>query len=415
MNYSLDIKNLRHWAIIAFICLCPIVYTNVEIFTLRDFQERSFQLGAMALFSLFVGNLWIGAFLLWNVISLLLNDFTVGLPQVLNVFVGCVLFAVSRCYFKKNESSPYLKALLWVGVLNLLWMILQVSGIDPLYIAQDAAGHPVVDQTFKDASGLFGIKMANAMFLAILLPIVASISVWLTPLFLLPLYFTRSSVAALAVFISMAFYLYHIHRKAFIWFVGIGVLAGATYCFLDLKDDPKTFKSRFPIWHMALKYSLYRPIGYGPDSYRSYTKQKSFLFYGDSEYNPAILSKISDDKAVFKYYDMDNGKMARKNKDIPKNMELNWWDNPHNEYVQQLFEYGVIGLVILAGLFYEMWHRFKFAVKSKELIVITSCLLVYFVSGLGHFPLHLARLACLFPILLGIFYARTDEHEPVSQ
>src|SRR3990167_8891870 len=133
-------NKLRHIALCVFLFLCPIVYNNTNLMDLRDFQERSFQLLTMCLVAFFVGNIWIGGFILLNVLLLVLNDWTVGLPQVLNVFLGGVLFLISRAYFKNKDFMPYAKVLLWVLALNLIWMIMQSSGIDPLYIGQSSAG-----------------------------------------------------------------------------------------------------------------------------------------------------------------------------------------------------------------------------------------------------------------------------------
>lgn len=404
----MDIQKIRHWAICLFLFLCPIMYNTTPLMDLRETQERGFQILAMCLFAFFVGNVWIGAFIILNVFSLLLNDWTVGLSQILNVFLGSVIFLVSRSYFKKNEIKPYLNVILWVAVINILWMAMQHNGIDPLYIAQNASGTIMTDITFRDFSGLFGIKMANGIFLSIITPIIASLNIFLVPFIIIPVYFCRASIVGLAIFVSMLFYIYHIHRKLFIYFFVIGSIAGSIYAYYDMKDDPTTFKSRLPLWHMGLKYTLSRPMGYGPDSWRNYNKQKDFLFYSDYDYNPAILTRMDDNKYKFKYYDMDNGKMHDMNNGKLKNCQLNWWDNAHNEYVQLMFEYGFLGLLLLGGLIREMYYRFKFAIRSKELIVITSCLIVYFVTSLGHFPLHLARLAFLFPLLLGAFYAKTE-------
>ena len=400
--------KIKKYSYLSFMFLCPIIFNNTNLFDLRTFQERAFQLLSMCLISLFVGNAWISAFMILNVFSLMYNDFAVGLPQVLNVFLGCILFMVSRAYFKKNDFLPYAKILLWVFVLNLFWMVMQSSGIDPLYIAQDAGGVPQPNVTFRDFSGLFGIKMANGIFISFILPILAVVNIWLAPLLVLPLFFCRSSIVALSVFATMSFYLYYTSKKVFVYFLVIGMLGGITYVYLDLKDDSKTFMSRFPVWHSALKYTLMRPLGWGPDSYRSYTKQKDFLFYSDYDYNHALLKKLDGNKALFSYYEMDNGKMSAKNKETIKNNTLSWWDNPHNEYIQMMFEYGFLGLVILGGFMREMYYRFKFSSKSNEIVMIASCLLVFFVSGLGHFPMHLARLACLFPIFLGGFYAKSE-------
>lgn len=405
----IDIKKLRHYGLLLFMFICPVIYNNGVTFDLRDFQERAFQLISICLVALFIGNIWIGSFLILNVFVLLYNDPAVGLQQVLNILLGSLLFMISRSYFKKTDFMPYARILVWLLALNLIWMILQSSGIDPLYIAQNASGVPQIKATFRDFSGLFGIKMANGIFIGMVMPILASINLWLVPFLLIPLYYCRASIAILAVFVSMSFYLFHTNRRIFNYFVVVG-LAGATiYTFLDLKDDSHTFKSRFPVWHSAVRYTLSHPLGYGPDSYRNYNAKKNFLFYSDYDYNHAIVRKLSEDTALFQYYEMDNGAMYSHNHKPFKNNTISWWDNPHNEYIQQFFEYGFIGLFLLVGLIREMFYRFKFAVKSKELIVITASLLVYFVSGLGHFPLHIARLACLFGIFLGAFFAKTDE------
>ncbi len=206
----MNLQKLRHYALYVFIFLCPIIYNTTPLMDLREFQERSFQLLTMCLFALFVGNFWIGAFIILNVSLLLFNDWTIGLPQVLNVFLGSVLFMISYAYFKRNKFEPYSKVLLWLGVLNIAWMIFQVSGIDPLYIAQSASSVPQLQMTFRDPVGLLGIKMANGIFLAILLPIIASINLWLLIPMAIPLFFTRASVVMLAIFVSMSFYFYHL-------------------------------------------------------------------------------------------------------------------------------------------------------------------------------------------------------------
>ena len=409
----MTMQKFRHWAICVFLFLCPIIYSTNPTITGREFQERAFQIMAMCIVALFVGNIWITAFMFLNIFSLLYNDFTVGLPQVLNVFLGAVLFMVSRAYFKQNSFMPYVKVLLWLLALNLIWISLQASGIDPLYLAQDASGKPQISVTFKDFSGLFGIKMANGIFLAIMLPMIAVLNLWLVPLMAVPLFFCRASIVALAVFVSMSFYLFYtVPRKWFLAFLSIGLLAGSIYTYLDLKDDYKTFVSRFPVWHSAVKYTLQRPLGWGPDSYRSYTKQKDFLFYGDSNYDHALLIKLDEGKALFQYYEMDNGKMYKRNTSgIPPDNQLNWWDNPHNEYVQMIFEYGFIGLLILIGFMRDIWFKFRFSSRSPEIVMLMSILIVYAVSGIGHFPMHLARLACLFPVFLGALVGRIDSEK----
>lgn len=392
---------------IGFILSVPLAY-NIGIENLREFQENFFKLFGIVLISLFLGNIWITAFLILNVVLLNYGGGTVGYSQVINVFIGAIIFLVSRAYFSRNKFQDLYRVFLWIAVLNIIWMTLQIFGIDPIYIGQDASGQALVTETFTNNIGLFGIKMANGIFMALIIPILASVNIWLAPFMLVPLYFCRSSAVALAIFVSTSFFLYQTRKRLFIWFVAFGILAGSAYVIYDLKDDPETFKSRFPVWHSALKYSLSQPQGYGPDSYRNTNKVKTFVFVGDEKYRHAIaIKQQNSNDLLFKYYDPDNGRMENNYKNIvPK--QVNYWDNPHNEYLQMLFEYGFLGLFILIGFMREIFFRFKYSTKDEELIVITSCLIVYFVCGICHFPIHLARLGCLFPIFLGAFYSKTD-------
>jgi len=243
---------------------------------LREVQESYFAYMVMCLTGLFVGNVWLGAFLILNVLLYIYNGQQVGNTQVLNVLFGCLLFMFSRHHFKKNKFSDLYPWMIGFMALNLLWMFLQLCQLDPIFIGQtnENGGTPLM-RPFSDPVGFFGIKMANGIFFTTMLPIVASVNPIVACFLAVPIYMSRSSGVALATVSAVLFYTYHLHRKLFRWLALIIPILGVLYIGYDLKDDPKTFSARFPVWHSAVKMTFSNPngllglIGYGPDSYRN--------------------------------------------------------------------------------------------------------------------------------------------------
>lgn len=364
------------------------------------------------LVAIFIGNIWLSLFLIWNVFLFIYNGNVVGSSQLINVLIGCLLFMVSRSFFTDNKFEKFQKYILVILGITLVWTVLQHFGLDPIYGAVSSGGVPF-STPLTDPVGVFGIKMSHGIFMAICLPILASYSVWLALPLLYPIILMQSSGVVLAVAVIIPFYLFFINRRWFwvsLFFLSLGF---GLFAYHDAGTDNKTFVSRFPMWHAVLKYSLQNPIGYGPDSFRNMNAHKDFVFMSDSSYNTAIGHQLKDGM-LLQFYSPTHD--VAKVKAIQDNIlqhgmpggEVNFWDNPHCEYLHLLFEYGIPGILILFGLLREMVIRFAKSAKPRVLIVITSCLLVYAVSSLTQFPLSLARIAYLFPIFLGAFYAETD-------
>lgn len=410
----------RQWILKAFMFL-PLVYMSFSqgVDSLRNTQERAFQYAIILMTATFIGNIWIGLFLAWNVFTFIYAGQVTGQAQLMNVLFGSLLFLFSKNFFSEENFNQYKKYILYIIIMNTVWMTAQRFGVDLIFSPQTNGG-VLVPGPLKDDLGFFGIKMANGIFNTMALPILASVNIWLAPLLLIPIYLCQSSSVMLAVGVTGLFYTYHLHRKAFIALllaIPVGLIA---YVSLDLKTDPKTFNSRFPVWASAAQFTLRNAngfnglVGYGPDSYRNKNRLKDFRFVGDNHYNHGILRELPDGNMEFKYFLLDNSpqKMEElignfKNTNLARG-EFDEWDNPHNEYVNLLFQYGIVGVLLLGGLVSEMCIRFKHAPKTKALITVTACLLVYFVTSLTHFPVELARVGYLFPIFLGAFYRMTD-------
>ena len=404
-------NKLRNCFLTAFVILVPLCYK--PIFS-REAQETFFQLMSMGMVAFFVGNIWLGAFLVLNVLLFVNSGGVVGSSQILNVMLGCLIFMFSRYHFSKNKFDVVYKPMLVVLLINLLWMMMQIFRIDPLFQPISNGGE-LTPGPLSDPSGFFGIKEASGTFIALCAPILASMNPIITVLLIIPIILCKSSAVYLAVAVGTLFYTFYLYKRIFKILCMVMPILALVFIIKDFKDDSKTFTSRFPAWHATARYCILNPIGYGPDSYRHFNKHKDFKFLSDSKYNLFIEKKISQEESHFIFYSVSRDPVEvvegthRLLRDGIKKDEFSWWDNPHNQILNMFFQYGILGFLLLLGFMNEIRLRFKHAIKDKEMIVISSCLLVYFVTGMIHFPLELARTAFFFPILLGAYYAKTDE------
>lgn len=437
-----------YWAFYTFLISC-FVFTWAtspqEQVSMRLVQEAYFRYGAMVLFSLLIGNIFFTLFFIYNLILFLINGFDIGASYTLNIFMAMVLYAVSKKVFERFSFTDFDKGFLILGIVNMVWMIMQRFGIDPLY-AGSTQGLPAPTWDFRDTVGLFGIKAAQGIFYALLIPILARRSVLCSLFLFIPIWLSNSSAGIVAACAGLIFYTYY-SKQSFIltfhypivqwyrlasfpsfgirvllikirWFIvllaALTSLSIGYIAFKDYKASPGMLFSRFGVWHLALRQVLPNPLGFGPDSVRNFVGKKDFMFGGDDQFRTTVgvwTGEVNDEgkrKLQIFYYHPNLYKMRNEFKEVVS-QSLHWWDNLHNEFLTATFQWGYFGVLLMILFLRELWLRFKNSDKTEEMLVISSCILVFLVSSLTQFPFHLARLGFLFPVLLGVFWIRTNK------
>lgn len=396
----------------AFIFIIPIAWPIGSNMNLRDFQEMLFQYAAMILCTFFVGNIYMPLFMAWTVFLFYLNGSQVGQEAVLNVFLGIMLYGVSTKLFSRFKFD---KEAVWigrVGLVSLCFMLLQQFSIDPLHIKFNYEVGVQPAQDFCDKVGVMNLKAHNGILMALMAVVLTSINPIFGLIGIFPVWLSESSGAILAVTIGILFYLFHMKRKWFYPILGVATLAGCFYAYRDYKTDSQMYLSRFATWHLTVRQVLLRPIGYGPDSFRNVTPHKDFLIAGDQDRRSALGLQIPGEtnKFAFIYYHPKPSVMFSEDYVTKRPLSPNVWDHPHNEILNLFFWWGFPGL-ILVGLFArECCKRFMLADKTKEIVLVTSLILVYVASSMVQFPLSVARLGYMFPLLLGAFTAATEKN-----
>jgi O-antigen ligase len=332
-------------------------------------------------------DLWLGIFGIWSVMLFLLSGCKMGYSVLTNVLSGLILYFVTLNSLEKKDISFIFKAILFVCGLNAVLLSSQMLGYDPIYTIRNT-------KEGIDNIGFFGLKAAMGMYYAMSISIIAYFSPVIAFFALLPIGVSVSTGAVLGGAVSYLYYLWNRARNGFI-VVFIAILVGGALYVVKVDAPMGMFATRPPMWGKVVKDIFKNAItGYGLDSFRS----------GKIRY-----MRDADDDVTYRAVDDGSGK-GYLITDIfeKKSVKFDWWDNPHNEYLQLAYEFGLVGVVIFLFILYHMFKTFKKAVKTKEILAICGFFIALFLCSLVQFPAHLARTAYLIPIMLALFRIETD-------
>jgi len=268
------------------------------------------------------------------------------------VFVTCGTFLMWWCAeVGIAKSRPVLWAFVGSAVLQALYGFAQTQGIDPIFVRT----------TFQDQwlpVGTLGQQTLYGPFLAA----ACGAAIFLEPVLLVVLL-----PAALLTLSSMTFLslcavagVYVVHRaglKIAAGCLALLIVLGAGAFFLFPSSFAFDDQGRFQIWRSALKLWSDRPFfGYGLGSY-------------------PVLAPL--DQSV---------KLAT---------EHGYFIQAHNDYVQVLFETGLLGFLVVLGAFFEVGRGIKRTFGTKEGKAWTAVFAAIAANALGNFTFHVAPLALI--------------------
>jgi len=402
MNLSkINVKDFGFRALVAFIMICPTYFNGLQYWgqkTMRIGHEQAFQLGITILFIIvFVENIWLSLFALWAIAIYSYYNFpSIGGEYVMNIFMGLILYQVTYRLVTRQRVITIFKAVVALVALNILFTALQYFGYDPLFKNLKQGVMNV------DLVGIMGIKAVSGVFNTVCLPIVMYFSWWFAIPVLACIYFSEASCAILGVVAVLMFLIHKKSKKLFLILIIPILVAGGLYLQKDAKQNMIT--NRVNLWKASLKDALPHPfVGMGLDSFRNIGAIKPFMYFSDTR----------DNSCVKMTYDLRNNTwIAPKGFDQTPRTDgvplVDPWDNPHNEYVGLIYEFGVIGFLIIMALLMDIVKRFKYCSNDKVVVSMFASFIAYAVVSVGQFPFHLARTVFLAIVLLACYYKLTD-------
>lgn len=357
-----DIGKIMRLFIASFVFLCVM---NTQEAGLREFQQFFFWLGCMTLFGLLLRNIWITLFLWWTIFLFIYTKFNVGQMYVESVFLGCVLYYITKVSFKREHINLFLNAILWVAVINIMYGWVQVSGYDFIYKGRETLN--IMGWTnglvYNAPNGFMGNSAITAILYTLCIPILFTrgnrVAIAGGMGMFLMLFMIHASTSFVAGIVTLSFLLwFKIPRRVWVKLIILFSLVGVL--FIQRVDMPGF--ERIDAWKMMLQDARVHSItGLGLDSFRNLTKNKNFRYgYGTKETR-------ADGTASY-------------------------WDNPHNLYISLFYEWGIIGLIIMGGYVRQNGVKFLKSVKTPNLLALTGMGIVFFIVSIGQFPMFIARL-----------------------
>ena len=403
---DLRIKNLPIWVLGLLTVLIPLNYIvdpSFGVSAARVSQEQSFQMAAILLFAVFiVRNIYLGLFLIWSMFLYAFYGFpTPSGSCLLSLFSACILYEISYKVIDQDNIKLLFKIITWFAIANMLYMVMQMFGWELLFREFTRPGF----QT--GPIGFFGLKAIMGMFIALTIPFIAIESPLVAIGLMVPIALSESSCAVVGGVASYLWILWHKSRKAFVVALTILALGATVYVIKD--SHARMMTDRVNMWKVVLRDSVKKPLtGYGLDSFRSIGNTKQFIYWKDVR---TLETTAIDVKDTLEWSNTGKGYEGKypniKNDDI-----LDPWDNPHNELVMLLFEWGVIGVVLFSFLVYDMRKRFNSF--DSNIVVLAGFFICLLILSIGQFPFHLARVGVLIPIMLGAYYKLTDTKKEES-
>lgn len=334
------------------------------------------EIGGIVLMSLFIvswvwkHNKWLAAFLLWLVIRMMLPPIQPrGMITLTNVFMAAMLYLATQ-YVKFNWKNIRIALSITLG-LQVLAVVCQKLNIFFCWNSMNDGGR---------VWGLFGNSNWSGAYIAMMIPIAMSLGGWWTALGVLgiiALVIMKSSFAMLGALTGVAFILYYKNRKFILKNhydkVILSILL-ATIAFVVLNPVYLEDSGRFETWRRSAKFCVYNPT--------------DIIAGKTGGQDPAYQSHFIQGRGLGEAYTI-----------LPMIQEKHYtekWRQTHNDLLQVLFEYGFIGLVLIAGLIITTLKK-----VNNQNIYIMASLLAIFVDSLGFFPFRTSPIGYIAILLLG--------------
>lgn len=392
MNSELKKKILR----VGIIGLFFLSIVSLQGITdLREAQQTVFMLALVSLFSLLLRNIWITLFVIWTVFLYSFFKFSSGSVYLTNIFLGAILYYITKLSFKKSDADFLITGLMWLVVLNVGYSVFQALGYDFIF-SKIVLDEPV--ETYRKNVATHGFMNADsitACLYAMSIPLFATRGTklgWVAAVgMLFPLYLQKTALCFVIGMAGLIFVMFFRMKRIFwVGIVSICLLLGSFY----LNKVDGFGNERFPQWYRSLKDCVIHPItGWGLDSYRNFTPTKPF------RYMQARQTWATGTEIVFK------------NKVYQSPERIFYWDNPHSLYISLVYEFGIVGLIIFIGYLRGLFLGFRYAPKHGNIIGLLGFILVFLGVSIAHFPIFLARVAVLIVPAFAMFEVLTEDKD----
>ena len=349
---------------------------GVEI--LNNSQEFLFRFGALffILISFFLSRRqvstlnWVLVFGIYALADTLLIGYTLEARRgLLNLCIGILFIKSIAESVDLGKFKIFCYLFLILVVVNLILSVFQYFSLDPLY------SMAFIQTYIPEPTGFLRLNSHLGTMTAISAPFLFFLNPYLVILCLPLLFFSKSSVAVVSFLVGIGYLILKKYgKKVFFIILGLIVLLGVGFVFFY--DMPSgNFGYRIDIWGRTISEVL---------------KKAPIFGFGLGQF------------AVW----------------APKSMQSNGqplvWLQCHNEILQTWFEIGIVGVLIIFAYLKDITKKaFQGSRHIKSLLTSKdtayASVMIIFMNSLINFPFHLARLAGISCLAIGLLAATQEE------
>ena len=298
--------------------------------------------------------------------------------------LGCL-----ACYgaskFNQENRKRILYGILGLVLLQYSWLIMQTYNLDFLFDSK-------ITQGADELVGFSGSADQLGTFFALTLPVMLYIFPPLALLSLAGLIIAKSSFAFVAGIVSGLFYLYYSSKRLFGISILLITIVGIVFFIKVDKPTKADFSTRFSVWKYSIKAVTDENVRIIRNGKNLQVETNAWYGYGLGNYQQ-IIPYIPQELVEYKFNYIDEK-----------------FTHAHNDYVELFFEFGRIGAVLLIGFLGSLLLVFLKAVKTKEFILYSACVLAYLLNATGNFVSQIAVSGLLLIIFLGMLYGVRREN-----
>lgn len=341
-------------------------------------QELFFRFGVLSVFgaSLFLkelrrSDMKIIGLLACLVISCGLNfGFDILIRRaILNIFLGFLFIKTVADHFEFKHLKIVSYWFIGLLLFNFVMCLQQYYKFDPLFTVPTNLGP-------KDAmTGFMRMKVHLGALLSIISPIIFYTVPWLLVISIPMLCVSNSSAAIASFAVSIGMLIFFKIKRIYAVIALVLIISGGVFYVLKFDLPGGQFSKRFKVWNVVYGETL-----------------KRNMFFGSGA-----------------------GSFAKLNlKTIQQNGQPEGWSWAHNEYIQAFYEFGAIGIGIIASYLIFCFKEFRRNFKDYQTQIIFSSLLSILGISFLHFPFHIARLAIPSLFIMGLFHGKLEDLKNAS-
>lgn len=315
-----------------------------------------------------------------------------NLRTLMCLMIGFMAISVTLSVSKIKETKYLYYALCAVSVMSILYAILQLFGIDPIFTP--LYGHKKDIVSFMGSHNQLGIfSAANAFWFP-----------YFAPLAVIPIFLAKCNSAFIGLVAGGLFCSYFIYGKKYmiigIFAVCILIIPWWHFCH---KGSPE-INERLNLWKLTLQQTIQGKVNFSnPDGKRSIITVNPAFGFGLGNF--FSFSPFSQ----YKMYGYSQTVIYEPEKDGDYHGKIqHFYEHAHNDLIEALFEFGYFGFALLISLIISLGIVFAKSIKTIGVITTFSSLLSQSICSFSVYVFHAPVSLFIFCLTLGLFYAEVN-------